>query len=137
MTSRKQKIAAWLACLAMLLAAFAPAVSQTLSKGKSTDPYSVNFVDLAELAEICGHGGARVDPAHFRSDQPHAPADHAAANGHCPFCQHQPLVLLLPPALPTFSLFLPERFFSAHYRTCDRPLLFWTAGQPRAPPVFF
>lgn len=119
-----RRLFSWIALLAILGGALAPAVSQALHAqgGKS-------------FLEICTAQGTRLiavdaDANPQQSDTPQVVME------HCPFCvPHAGSQGLLPRSELVFHLpddgarFYPPLFFSA-----PRPLFAWAGAQPRAPP---
>jgi Protein of unknown function (DUF2946) len=116
----------WLACLAMLLVAFAPLIA----KAARAD-------GAPAWAEICSAAGSRwVAVSGPADDQKPGPAS-GHQLGHCPYCTvHGPDLAPAPNApmvLPAEGLqFAMPRLFLGPPRT---PFA-WTAAQPRAPPTF-
>lgn len=120
-----RRVAAWIACIAMLFAALAPSVSQAMSAvpGDSwTEICSVSgtkFVKVtADKAEVSHHS---------KSDLHHVE--------HCPLCVTHAGSFALPPTAG-FSIPLietqethPSLFFQS-----PQPLPIWTSAQSRAPP---
>lgn len=121
-----RRLCAWIATLAVLMAALAPAISQ-----------AVGARGAATWIEVCTAGGSR-----WIASDPAAPAGEAPAPGlehaldHCPYCSlHAPLADLPPApaaALPDPGLdhVLPRAFLQA-----PRTLHAWRQAQPRAPPL--
>ncbi|HRD98277.1 MAG TPA: DUF2946 family protein [Rubrivivax sp.] len=123
---RHRRPTLWIALLAILFAALAPAISHGLAAGSST------------WIELCTAQGSRwiaVDTG--GAEQP------AGSNGlggghfdHCPFCHLSSPAMAPPPAhawatrLPELRDGLPERFLSA-----PQAAHIWRAAQPRAPPL--
>ena len=122
------RFAAWLACIAILVASLAPTVSLALSAERTG----------ASLGELCGATGAKrfsiwadnlPDPSPVKKDGQHFK--------HCLFCQLLGALAGLPPA-DGFMLPVPG---IAHRVALlpsfpPRPQVAWAAGQPRGPPAF-
>lgn len=71
------RLTAWLACLAMLMAAFAPTMSRALAAQGGADSQIM----------ICTAAGMRfVDARQDGLDEPASPTQKAAAQGDCPYC---------------------------------------------------
>lgn len=123
---RLNRIAAWLASFAILLAALAPAVSHAMA--------AVN--GGASWVEVCtATGPALVKVSAKQSPVKDAPTGVSHLE-HCPFCgTHAGSAGLIPHAIATLAVesspaLLPELYYRA-----PRPLFVWAAGQPRAPPA--
>ncbi|MET0351555.1 MAG: DUF2946 domain-containing protein [Rhizobacter sp.] len=119
-----RRLVSWIACLAILVGALAPALSHALQSP-----------DGSTWVEVCSALGARlvqVDAA----DDTSSPAPAGPLLEHCPYCSLHASDLALPPAALPIPVFLtaragpPERFFSS-----PRTLFAWAAAQPRAPPT--
>lgn len=112
----------WIAALAILLAALAPAVSHALGQARGQPAVAV-----------CTAQGMR-----WVQDLPDNPAEQRDAGqlmAHCLYCTLHGPVLDLPPApaslvlLPALAHAVPAAFLSAPH-----PLHAWRSAQPRAPP---
>lgn len=115
----------WMACLAILVSALAPAISHAVQRNAP-----------AGWTEICTLTGAklvRVEADSASKSSPESPAAHALK--HCPYCAVHVTALGLPPtsasglSLLTLSFHVPELFLVA-----PRTLFAWASAQPRAPP---
>ncbi|MES2114633.1 MAG: DUF2946 family protein [Pseudomonadota bacterium] len=126
-----RRFAAWIAILAILLAAFAPSISHARAAARG-----------AAWAEVCSTDGARMVLIDAGQDGGQPPGQASGGAGidtshldHCPFCAtHGGAPLALPGAemtLPAFSGQVARPFLFYH---APRPLPIWTAAQPRAPP---
>lgn len=119
-----RRITAALACMAILLAALAPAISHALSD--AGQPRSL-------WAEICSSTGLKqVKLESATTSSVHG--EPVSAFEHCPFCQCHGGMPALPPAaldVPAYSgsFPLPILFYQA-----PRPLFAWAGAQSRAPP---
>lgn len=116
----KRQVSLWLAIMAVLMAALAPAVSQAV---RAADPLA--------WAEVCSASAKSAAAGQ------QAPADGAAhLFEHCPYCSLHSAGLGMPPAalslalLPALSAELPALFLGG-----PRGLHSWTAAQPRGPPA--
>ncbi|HYD60616.1 MAG TPA: DUF2946 family protein [Noviherbaspirillum sp.] len=127
MTRRTHRFAAWLACLAILLAALAPTVSIALSSADSDT--------MGEHCEVMGAMLAKAQGEDVSGDS--TPARANLAFKYCPLCQVFGTQTGLLPSEP-FEFSVVGRMqrlafdssFSSHAQSV------WTAGQPRGPPVF-
>lgn len=114
----------WIALLAILFGALAPAFSQAV-----TPP-----AGLAGTMEICTMDGIRTMSLDDAGSQ-NPPPDHFLK--HCSYC----LSHSTPPALPPTTGFViasaatAERYPPLFYRAAHA-LFPWTAANPRAPPAF-
>jgi len=121
---QNRRLIAWLASLAIVLNALAPALSHAMDSGHGD----------SLLIEICSAAGNK-SPISIPLDS-EKPADtQPDSMQHCPYClthagsfalmaDVQPLI-----TNPDLSYSLPELFYHA-----PRPLYAWAASNPRAPP---
>ncbi len=123
---RRCRRLAWVAILAVLLAALAPTVSRALAGGGGAP---------AGWVEVCGALG--VQWVQLGDDAtPDKPDDGRAGGGHCPYCASHACSFLYPPTA-SFSLTLPVTA-SLHpllHGAAPRPLFAWAATRSRAPPA--
>ncbi len=116
---------AWIAGFAILLAALAPVISNTLLVAKATP-------DI--LAEICSVTGSRMVVLDRGQD---APAKKSTPMASCPYCLNHvaPLAWLpdidLAPFIAGNNYLLPTLFYHS-----PRQLFAWAVAQARAPPTF-
>lgn len=120
--------AAWIALLAMLMAALAPAVSQLLQRGSST-----------AWVEICRAGGgtAWVAVADLRAQdtQPTPAKGQPHLLDHCPYCSLQAHALPPVPAQPQLAAAaLPGFLEPAAFLHAPHTAHAWRPAQSRAPP---
>ena len=120
----KRALTAWLAVLAVFIAALAPTVSHAL-RGGAADGW----------AEICSAAGVRwinVDPT-SKAPQQKAPVGHSLE--HCPYCSIHVATLGMPPVSASFVMAIdPTR--SAIPVELPLPPEFdsWQRPQARGPP---
>jgi hypothetical protein len=120
-----RRITSWIAVLAVLLAALAPALSHALASATGN-----------QWIEVCTAQGSKWVQAGQDGSEREAPAS-AHLSEHCPYCSLQTGALGLPSAeymarLPLrLSDEVPLAFLSA-----PRTLHAWVTAQPRAPPLF-
>ncbi len=122
----QRRLTVWIASLALLLAALAPALSQTLG---TASPRS--------WVEVCTATGSAWVDAETGAMQPDGsrplPAQHLL--DHCPCCSLHVSALGLPPTVdllvpaPGLPALLPPGFLPAPH---SAPV--WVSAQPRAPP---
>lgn len=118
-------LAAWIACMAMLFAALAPAISQAAAAAHD-DVWS----------QICSASGTRMVKMQMADDaSSDAGKQMAGHTDHCPFCATHAGSFALPPsagvALP---LVAPLPSFPFLFFQAPQPLAIWTVAQSRAPP---
>jgi len=118
-----RKIGSLMGLLAILMAIFAPAVSQTLAANRNGSALS---------AALCSTRSTSAD-APANDDPAHSMASHQHVCGYCNLLAHLPA---LPGAQPVFAIAasqirqrIANRFVSA------RRVPSFAAAQPRAPPV--
>ncbi len=122
-----RQFAAWIACFAIVLAALAPSISQTLHAAERSN---------VSWLEICSAAGAKlIKVADNQSSHPGSPAKKNIHSEHCAFCSTHAGSFALP---PTASFVLPvldgADVFPALFYQSHRPLFVWTVAQSRAPP---
>jgi hypothetical protein len=124
LSTASQRITAWIAACAILLAALVPSVAMAVTKGNSgTSPWG----------EICSVSADTVSVAGKTAPQP---ADQAGHLKHCPFCSLHAGGAVLPPS-DAVSLPAPHgaALRPALYYQSPRPLFSWAPAQSRAPPA--
>jgi hypothetical protein len=129
MTLFTRRLAAWAACLAILMSALAPSVSHALALARG--------VDIAWM-EVCSVAGVKLVKADAGVDKAGAPASHEtlAQAGHCPYCSTHAASFALPPkASPAFQLTGDAGLRPMLFYQSPRPLPVWTDAHSRAPPL--
>lgn len=127
------RIAAWIACFAMLAAAFAPSISHMLAAMKSRDVswLEICTVDGAKLIKVAAH----VSPASSSSSS--SSSEKALHLEDCPFCSTHAGSVGLPSAeIIAFPLLRGADLMPSLFYQAARPLFAWAAPQSRAPPAF-
>ena len=119
---KHRKFVHWIAALAILLGALAPAVSQALSLANSGQGFVV---------EICSSKGNKMTQVIGDDETSSSPA----MGSHCPYCVVQPIYLL--PSISAFEFAAPVSYvakaqpvYQAH-RTSSA----WLQLPSRAPPT--
>ncbi|MCG2583074.1 DUF2946 domain-containing protein [Massilia sp. TS11] len=108
------RFAAWLACVAVLLAALMPSVSHLLAANPATAP----------LVELCSADSVKKDMAG---------AGHLE---HCAYCAtHDGSLGLAPTLLGALPLPLARHEVPQLFLHSPQPLFAWATPQSRAPPV--
>lgn len=128
MTRTTRLFAAWIACLAILFAAFAPSISHARAAATG-----------AGWMEVCSTAGARlVDMNAGQGLDMQLPATGGVDTSHldhCPFCYtHGGAPLALPGAELTLPAFTAQDTHPFLFYHAPRPLPVWTVAHPRAPP---
>jgi hypothetical protein len=131
---RNRRLISWLASMAIVLNALAPAISHAMASIQD---------QAAPWAEICSVSGTKFAPLAFDQVGSHeagnkngSDADPSAMQ-HCPYCVvHAGSLAVLTDygfelAKTDLSYSLPELFYHA-----PRTLFVWAASSPRAPPFF-
>lgn len=115
-------MASWIAVLAVLMAALAPAISHALgSQG------------AASWVEVCSAQGSRWVQDDAQTGDPAPGVEHALE--HCPCCSIHPDALGLPPApLQALPAPAPRHAVPQAFLAAPRTLHAWVSAQPRAPP---
>ena len=120
---RTNRLTAWIAIFAILLAALAPSVARALaSPGQEKEPWS----------EICTLGGLQTAP----DTAPASGSGQGTTTQHCLFCLNHHKLFVLPPVPCGLSLateaapgFIPPAVIS------PPPRFTGIAAEPRAPPA--
>ncbi|MFC7516000.1 DUF2946 domain-containing protein [Herbaspirillum sp. GCM10030257] len=137
MIIRQQRhIAAWIACIAIVLTSLMPALSHALSLLKPAKQNTFSFI-----TEVCSVTGTRLHvvdasiASTARVEKSSGTHTDGTSLEHCPFCLTHTGSADLPPAehiifpMQLSATVRPALFFHA-----PTPLFAWSAAQPRAPP---
>lgn len=122
----RQRLASWIALLALVLGALAPTLSRAMAWAAS---------DTLPFGVVCSADPDARAPG-VAAAEPGTGQHHASVFEHCPFCSIHAPDLALPPRaavmLPLQGLAAaePELFLRA-----PRTLHAWASAQPRAPPL--
>jgi hypothetical protein len=117
-----RRLAAWIAALAVLMAALAPALSHAMAAEQA-----------ARWIEVCGAQGSKWIAGDDASGAP------KTLHGLelCPYCTLHAQTACLPPLVATVAAAASLRDVVPHARpVVPRPLPAWLNAQPRAPPRF-
>ena len=146
-----RRMAAWMACVAVLMASLAPSISHALAAAGLSSvttssarifagmPFPHHLHQMpndASPGEATYSDGMQMEE--LRPQGSHSPGSHSTAAHfeHCPFCFTHAGSFALP---PTTALLAPaavsnsDRFASLFYQS-PAPLFIWTTAQSRAPP---
>ncbi len=120
---KHRKLIHWIAALAILLGALAPAVSQALSLASNGHGFVV---------EICTTGGTKMTQVIGEEQSSSSPA----MGSHCPYCVVQPIYLL--PGISAFEFVAPQSYATQLLSTYQAPQILsaWVTLPSRAPPYF-
>ena len=118
---KHRKLIHWIAALAILVSALAPAVSQALSLASNGQGFVV---------EICTTNGTKM--TQVIGDEEPAPT--VGMNGQCPYCVIQPLYFL--PEVHVYEFVAPQSYGAIDARAYQAPALSssWLTLPTRAPP---
>jgi hypothetical protein len=118
---KHRKLIHWIAALAILLGALAPAVSQALSLASNGQGLVV---------EICTNNGTKLIQV-IGDDEPSPPA---AMGSHCPYCVVQSIYLL--PSISAFEFATPLGYTAQAQFAYQTPQILsaWVKLPSRAPP---
>ena len=116
------KLVHWIAILAVLMSALAPAVSQALSLANNGQGFVV---------EICSTNGSKMTQVIGDEDSSSSPA----MGGHCPYCVVQPVYLL--PIISSFEFSAPQHYVAPSQPDYQTPQILsaWLRLPSRAPPT--
>lgn len=124
-TTKKRRLFAWIACLAILLNAFMPVVSHALSFGSA-----------AARVEVCTAMGIEMMMVPDQDHEASASDKLLKSLTHCGYCATHAGSFGLPPQpIAVFALDLQRDTFPPLYYHAPRPLFPWSLAQPRAPPA--
>ena len=130
MTLFTRRLAAWIACFAILLAALAPSISQAVANAKQQSG--------SGWAEICSVAGIRfVQVVEDGTTEDGKSAGKAMQMEHCAFCSTHAGSVGLPPTSPVLPLLVASgtAIFPSLYYQSPAPLFIWSTAQSRAPPA--
>lgn len=151
MSRLQRRIAAWMACVAVLMASLAPSISHALAAaGVSSFTTPSVWIPAGTPSphhmEQMPHDALHGDGTHSHQMQTpeseqasHSPGRHSteAHFEHCPFCFTHAGSFGLPPTsacLAPAAVSDSDLFASLFYQSPD-PLFIWTTAQSRAPPA--
>jgi len=119
---KHRKLVHWIAALAILLGALAPAVSQALSLVNSGQGFVV---------EICSSNGNKMTQVIGDDETSSSPA----MGSHCPYCVVQPIYLL--PSISAFEFAAPQSYVARSLSFYQAPQILsaWVRLPSRAPPT--
>ena len=119
---KHRKLVHWIAALAILLGALAPAVSQALSLANSGQGFVV---------EICSSNGSKMTQVIGDDETSSSPA----MGSHCPYCVVQPIYLL--PSISAFEFAAPQSYVARSLSSYQAPQILsaWVRLPSRAPPT--
>ncbi|MET0319555.1 MAG: DUF2946 domain-containing protein [Duganella sp.] len=121
----RRRLTVWIAMLAILFSALAPAVSHAIEAGRGT----------AAWVEICTVAGAKMVRL---GDAPMKPVQDALQHhmDNCPYCAaHAGGPGLPPPAALTFAILGGHDLFPSLFYTAPTVQFAWSAAAPRGPPA--
>lgn len=119
---KHRKFIHWIAALAILLGALAPAVSQALSLASNGQGFVV---------EICTTSGTKMTQVIGEEQSSSSPA----MGSHCPYCVVQPIYLL--PGISVFEFSAPQAYVAQALLAYQAPQILsaWVTLPSRAPPT--
>jgi len=119
---KHRKLVHWIAALAILLGALAPAVSQALSLANNGQGFVV---------EICTTSGSKMTQVIGEDETSSSPA----MGSHCPYCVVQPIYLL--PNISAFEFAAPVSYVTQAQPAYQAPRTSsaWLQLPSRAPPT--
>ncbi len=119
---KHRKLVHWIAALAILLGALAPAVSQALSLANSGQGFVV---------EICSSNGSKMTQV-IGDDET---SSSLVMGSHCPYCVVQPIYLL--PSTSAFEFVALKSYATQSQSTYQAPQILsaWVKLPSRAPPT--
>lgn len=143
----RRRCFAWIAALAILLAALTPAMHHGLMNAGFmnhifTAQSSHRFAVMDQICSVHGTflspaAAANVTAAAQDGSHPGAPSDDAAHFGHCAFCSASGVAVGLPPAdIAPVALLAGAAVRPILYLHAPYPLFAWAARQARAPPAY-
>jgi hypothetical protein len=125
MTTACRRLGAWIATIAILLAALAPGIAQALASSQQPS---------TSWAEICTAAGMQVRQGLVSSGD--SGEHEGMMSGHCPFCLNHAGHFALPATPPDLALAIAAgATFSGSSVTTASQRFACTSPQSRAPPV--
>jgi hypothetical protein len=116
---KRRTLQIWIAMLAILFSALAPAVSHALAASTPS-----------VLLEMCTIDGAKTGDGSRQ-----APSKSMQGMEHCAYClTHASSPALLPPAMSGFAVIGGHDHYPALFYTAPQPLHTWSTAKPRGPP---
>jgi len=124
----------WIAMLAVLFGALAPAVSHALAAAHPQSGEILICTMDGVKPMLVDAGGALVPPQDMSDNTPDSMADHMFK--HCGYCLAQAgSPALLPPHGFVIAAAMPANRYPPLFYRSTRALFPWTAANPRAPPA--
>ncbi|WP_293776717.1 DUF2946 domain-containing protein [uncultured Oxalicibacterium sp.] len=126
-TATMHRCAAWIACLAILMAALAPAISHAMASHAAHKAW----------VEICTEQGSKMIQVTDHAD-PVSPSDsqHLGHVEHCPFCKTSAFSATLPPVVPNvLATIEPVHTLPLLYYHAPGGQFVWNVAASRAPPA--
>ena len=119
---KHRKLIHWIAALAILMGALAPAVSQALSLTNNGQGFVV---------EICSSNGSKMTQVIGDDEASSSPS----MGSHCPYCVVQPIYLL--PSISAFEFTAPQSYVARSLSSYQAPQILsaWVRHPSRAPPA--
>ena len=131
----RQRFSAWIAIVAMMVSALAPAISRAMGPDES-GRYLIDVCSAAGTHQV----SLTAEEAAFYGELTIPAGDGESGDAtmldHCPYCSASFNLAMLPPAgaqtvfAVIGSQLAPKLFFVA-----PRPLFAWSPAHPRAPPA--
>lgn len=121
---KRRKVIHWIAALAILLGALAPAVSQALSLAGTGQGFAV---------EVCTTSGTKMTQVIGEEQSSSSPP----MGSHCPYCVVQPIYFL--PGIGVFEFAAPQSYATQLLSAYQAPQILsaWVMIPSRAPPANF
>jgi len=124
--TRARSLISWVAIMAILMAALAPAISHAM-RAETQNAW----------LEVCSASGFRLVRVDASVDRKIPDTSAAHLLDHCPYCSLHTSAFAPPPAPLNGWLALPMAFEVPRlFLTAPRTLYAWRTSQPRAPPLF-
>lgn len=121
------RLAAWIAVLAILLATLMPAISHAMVS---------RTIDTSAMQEICTSEGIKLAPHSDHGDQHHQPSEEGMHFEHCPYCITSASASALPSKTFCMPVIAGTRLVPLLFLDAAHPLFAWAAAQPRGPPAY-
>lgn len=123
--ARRPRLTAWIAALAVMLAALAPTLTHAVSWVSGTQLQWVEVCTVAgvKLVAVQDDGETEGGLAGLQAD-------------HCPYCcPHAGSFALPPDEAPALHLAGAGQAVPQHFLRAPGPHFIWASAQPRAPPI--
>lgn len=126
MSQTINRIAVWIAVLAILLATLMPAISHAMVS---------RAIDTSAMHEICTSEGIKLATHSDHGDQHQQHSEQGMHLEHCPYCITSAASAALPSKTFCMPVIVGTQLVPSLFLEAAHPLFAWAAAQPRGPPA--